>query len=537
MTSNKRYKLDQVGIRMVKEPPLYSAEPVNSPQAAVRLMSETLKGYDREVLTVVNLRNDLKPINMNIVSIGTLNQSLAHPREILKSIILSNAGSVMLFHNHPSGNLTPSPEDVSLTDRMAKICELLGTPIVDHIIIGNDDRYYSFRENSILKVPALEYARDVSDLRLGAESVSEPVTEKPQQTIAEITDKLEQGVHDLFNSERYREYLSTMAKFHNYSLNNTILISMQKPDATLVAGYQSWKKNHGRQVKRGEKGIRIIAPSPYKVKTEQDVIDPKTRKPVLDQDGRPKKETVEVERPSFRVATVFDVSQTEGKELPTLGAEELVGSVDGYGSLLAALRKTSPVPVGFEEIRGGAKGYFHTADNRIAIQSGMSEIQTVKTMIHEIAHATLHAGKDKEGVDARTKEVQAESVAYTVCQHYGIETSDYSFGYIAGWSTGRETAELKASLETIRSAASDLIEKIDGHLLDLQKEKTKDREFAKEVPGSNEIRADVGTNLGRNVGVNADRSKKSICAELKAPGKKKEAPAKKPLSKNREEVL
>ena len=277
MSSSKPYKLDQIGIRMVKEPPLYSAESISSTQAAVRLMSQTLKGYDREVLAVVNLRNDLKPINMNIVSIGTLNQSLAHPREILKSIILSNAGSVMLFHNHPSGNLTPSPDDISLMYRMAKICELLGTPIVDHIIIGNDDHYYSFQENKILKVPSLEYARDVLDLHLvGAETVSEPAAKKQQQTIAEITDKLEQGVHELFNSERYREYLSTMAKFHNYSLNNTILISMQKPDATLVAGYQSWKKNHGRQVKRSEKGIRIIAPAPYKVRTEQDVIDPET---------------------------------------------------------------------------------------------------------------------------------------------------------------------------------------------------------------------------------------------------------------------
>ncbi|MDD6599177.1 MAG: hypothetical protein PUE98_01770 [Galactobacillus timonensis] len=262
---------------------------------------------------------------------------------------------------------------------------------------------------------------------------------------------------------------------------------------------------------------------------------------MLDTDGKPKKETVEVERPSFRVATVFDISQTEGKELPTLGTEELIRSVDGYSSLLTALEKTSPVPVGFEEIRGGAKGYFHTADNRIAIQSGMSEIQTVKTMIHQIAHATLHAGKDKEGVDVRTKEVQAESVAYTVCQHYGIETSDYSFGYIAGWSTGRETAELKASLETIRSAASDLIEKIDGHLLDLQKEKTKDRESAMEAPATVGTRADVGTNVGRNVGlnvgVNADHPKKSICAELNAPANRKSAPAKKPMPRNREEVL
>lgn len=537
MSSSKPYKLDQVGIRMVKEPPLYSSEPVNSPGAAVRLMSETLKGYDREVLAVVNLRNDLRPINMNVVSIGTLNQSLAHPREILKSIVLSNAGSVMLFHNHPSGNLTPSQEDISLTDRMAKICELLGTPIVDHIIIGNDDRYYSFRENRILQVPALEYARDVSDLHLGAESVSESPAKRPQQTIAEITDKLEQGVHDLFESEKYKAYLSSMSKFHNYSLNNTILISMQKPDATLVAGYQSWKKNHGRQVRRGEKGIKIIAPAPYKVKTEQDVIDPKTQKAVLDADGKPKKETVEIERPSFRVATVFDVSQTEGKELPTLGVEELSGSVDGYGKFLEALEQTSPVPVSFEDIAGGAKGYFHTAENRIAIQEGMSEIQTVKTMIHEMAHATLHAGKDKEKFDARTKEVQAESVAYTVCQHYGIETQDYSFGYIAGWSTGRETTELKASLETIRSAASDLINRIDEHLLDLQKEKSRDRESAKEVPE----RAGTGANVRPVEQKTADQEKmqpkKSIRNALKSPRKKKETPIRKTPQKNQEEVL
>ena len=522
---------------MVKEPPLYSAEPVNSPQAAVRLMSETLKGYDREVLAVVNLRNDLKPINMNIVSIGTLNQSLAHPREILKSIVLSNAGSVMLFHNHPSGNLAPSQEDISLTDRMSKLCELLGTPIVDHIIIGNDDRYYSFRENSILKIPPLEYARDVTDLHLGAEAVSEPGVRKPQQTIAEITDKLEQGVHDLFESEKYKAYLSSMSKFHNYSLNNTILISMQKPDATLVAGYQSWKKNHGRQVKRGEKGIKIIAPAPYKVKTEQDVIDPKTQKAVLDADGKPKKETVEIERPSFRIATVFDVSQTEGKELPTLGVEELAGSVDGYGMFLQALEQTSPVPVSFENITGGAKGYFHTAENRIAIQEGMSEIQTVKTMIHEMAHATLHAGKDMEKVDARTKEVQAESVAYTVCQHYGIETQDYSFGYIAGWSTGRETAELKASLETIRSASSDLIGKIDGHLLDLQKEKSRDRESAMEVLGGTGAGAKARSMEQKSVDNAQESPKKSVCAELKAPRKKKEVPVKKSTPKSREEVL
>jgi antirestriction protein ArdC len=537
MSSSKRYKLDKVGIRMVKEPPLYSSEPVNSPEAAVRLMSETLKGYDREVLAVVNLRNDLCPINMNVVSIGTLNQSLAHPREIMKSIILSNAASVMLFHNHPSGNLMPSQEDIALTDRMAKICELLGTPIVDHIIIGNDDRYYSFRENSILKVPPLEYARDVTDLHLGADAVSEPGTKKPQQTIAEITEKLEQGVHELFESEKYKAYLSSMSKFHNYSLNNTILISMQKPDATLVAGYQSWKKNHGRQVKRGEKAIKIIAPAPFKIKAERNVIDPKTHQVVLDADGKPKKETFEVERPSFRVVSVFDVSQTEGKELPTLGVEELNGSVEGYNQFLTALEKTSPVPVGFEEVSGAAKGYFQTAENRIAIQEGMSEIQTIKTMIHEMAHATLHSGENNKKFDANTKEVQAESVAYTVCQHYGIETSDYSFGYIAGWSSGKDTAELKASLETIRSTSSDMINKIDEQMLDLQKEKNRDRESAIETLGSSGTGANARSAEQKTPDKEKSEPKKSICAELKAPRKKREAPVKKHPVKSRGEEL
>ena len=247
--------------------------------------------------------------------------------------------------------------------------------------------------------------------------------------------------------------------------------------------------------------------------------------------------TVEIERPSFRVATVFDVSQTEGKELPSLGVEELTGSVDGYGNFLKALEQTSPVPISFEEITGGAKGYFHTAENRIAIQENMSEIQTVKTMTHEIVHATLHAGKDKEKFDARTQEVQAESVAYTVCQHYSIETQDYSFGYIAGWSTGRETAELKASLETIRSASSDLIGKIDEHLLDLQKEKSMDRESSVEGPEVTETGAKARSMEEKTADKETGSQKKSVCAELKAPRKKKEPQARKSPPKNREEVL
>ena len=222
-----------------------------------------------------------------------------------------------------------------------------------------------------------------------------PDKKSQREKIKEITEKLEQGVHNLFESDRYKAYLSSMSKFHNYSLNNTILIALQKPDATLVAGYQVWKTKHGRQVMKGEKGIKIIAPSPYKIKQEQNVMDPDTHQPVMDVSGNPVKETVVVERPAFRIATVFDVSQTEGKELPALGVEELHGDVKNFDAFFEALKESLPVPIGFEDIRSGAKGYYHLEDKRIAIQEGMSQIQTVKTAIHEMAHAKLHSRENQ----------------------------------------------------------------------------------------------------------------------------------------------
>ncbi len=481
------YSLDRVAIRMVKEPPLYSSTPVRSPDDAVRLMAEMLKGYDREVFCIVNFRNDMTPINMNIVSMGTLNASLVHPREILKSSILSNAAHVMAFHNHPSGSLSPSQEDIQITDRLQKLLDLAGIPLLDHIIIGNGDRYYSFRENQTLPVSENRFATAPEQIHFSpvpemmvAESTvpgktadSNGKSESRADRVKAITDKLEAGIAALFQSETYKAYLSTMAKFHNYSLNNTLLIAMQKPDATLVAGYQAWQKQHQRHVRKGEKGIQIIAPSPYKAKKEREVLDPTTGRPKLDAQGKPVKETVEVEYPAFRVATVFDVSQTEGKELPSLGVDELSGKVDGYSRLLTALKEICPVPIGFEQIESGAKGYYHTTEQRIALQEGMSEMQTVKTLIHEMAHQKLHSHeKEKpreERLTARSKEVEAESVAYTVCQHFGIDTSDYSFGYIAGWSSGKETAELKESLGKIRDAASELITDIEAKLAEMQK--------------------------------------------------------------------
>ena len=314
-------------------------------------------------------------------------------------------------------------------------------------------------------------------------------SEKPAEKLKEITDRLEQGIAELFDSERYKEYLKVMSKFHNYSFRNTVLIAMQKPDASLVAGFSAWKNNFERNVMKGQKGIKIIAPSPYKIKQEMQKIDPHTQKPIIGKDGKPVTEEKEVTIPAYKVVSVFDVSQTEGKELPDIAVDELTGDVDRYKDFFAALEKTSPVPIAFENIEGGSHGYYHLEDKRIAINEGMSELQTLKTVIHEIAHAKLHdidlnAPKDEQQphIDRRTREVEAESVAYTVCQHYGLDTSDYSFGYVAGWSSGRELSELKSSLETIRSAAAEIINSIDENLAELQKAQDKEQTAGQEQP-------------------------------------------------------
>ena len=302
-------------------------------------------------------------------------------------------------------------------------------------------------------------------------------SENQKDKIKEITDKLEAGIKDLFSSERYMEYLQTMSKFHNYSFNNTLLIMFQKPDASAIAGYNAWKDKFHRQVKKGEKGIKIIAPAPYKKTIEVEKLD-KAGKPVFDGDGKPVMTTKEIQVPTFKVTSVFDVSQTEGEPIPTI-ATQLEGNIETYEKFFRTLKEISPVPITLEPIDSGANGFFNPVENRIVVKDSLSEMQTIKTTIHEIAHSILHAlpEKGEDGVtvddrpDSRTKEVQAESIAYTVCQRFGIDTSDYSFGYIAGWSSGQETKELKASLEVIRETASDIIEKIEEKMPELAQER------------------------------------------------------------------
>ena len=354
-------------------------------------------------------------------------------------------------------------------------------------------------EYRVMAYPAPEILRDEAPARTvqpevapTAEAAAPPPvvpiilnSQNSADRMKEITDRLETGIQELFESERYKAYLTSMAKFHSYSFNNTLLIAMQ--GGQLVAGYNKWRDDFHRNVKRGEKGIKILAPAPYKVKKEVPKLD-EQGKPVMDKDGKPLTEVQETQVPAFKIVSVFDVSQTEGEPLPSIGVDELAGNVEQYEDFFKALEQTSPVPMAFEDIPGGSHGYYHLTEKRIAIQENMSELQTLKTAIHEIAHAKLHAIDPEAPVteqadrpDSRTREVQAESVAYAVCQHYGLDTSEYSFGYVAGWSSGRELAELKASLEIIRNAAHELISALDEHLAELRQQRETELSTAQEA--------------------------------------------------------
>lgn len=663
------YRLNQVAIRMVEMPPLLSDVPMDGPEAAVKVMADMLKDYDREVVAIVNLQTDGKPINMNVVSMGALDQSIAHPREILKSTILSNASAIMLVHNHPSNQLQPSMDDIATTARVKQLCDLIGVKFLDHIIVGPGRDYYSFHQKQQIPLSSLKLTNNLEDIELEGFRVAENTAVKEEKktvtlTVAEcsefhnmgefhenitsvaeavakfkeippermhgipaigirvadlknpedsvemdvligkridldmlryvpdiaenwqaqqmiaalihdmpeaqiegeipeniqkkidwiesrdkradelhqITDKLEKGVKDVFQSDKYKQFLNVMAKFPRYSVNNTMLIMMQRPDAQLCQSFTGWKQMD-RYVKKGEKGISILAPAPYKIEREQTKLDEKGRT-VFDADGEPVKEKVEVTIRAFKVVKTFDLSQTDGKELPTIGPSELVGNIEGYPKLLQALQEISPVPVSFELIDGDAKGFYHLEDKKIVVQDGMSEVQTIKTLLHEMAHQILH---DKDNVpeakdiSRNGKEVEAESVAYVVCQHYGINTSDYSFSYVAGWSEGKETPELKASLDKIRQTASEFIYQIDQKMEVLMADKDQVQESAKtSSPFAQEL-MDKITEGAKDLGfipVVSETQEKTANPELKVVVDKalKDLDKKRTLSKVKESV-
>lgn len=663
------YRLNQVAIRMVEMLPLLSDVPMDGPEAAVKVMADMLEDYDREVVAIVNLQTDGKPINMNVVSMGALDQSIAHPREILKSTILSNASAIMLVHNHPSNKLQPSMDDIATTARVKQLCDLIGVKFLDHIIVGPGRDYYSFHQKQQIPLSSLKLTNNLEDIELEGFRVAENTAVKEEKktvtlTVAEcsefhnmgefhenitsvaeavakfkeippermhgipaigirvadlknpedsvemdvligkridldmlryvpdiaenwqaqqmiaalihdmpeaqiegeipeniqkkidwiesrdkradelhqITDKLEKGVKDVFQSDKYKQFLNVMAKFPRYSVNNTMLIMMQRPDAQLCQSFTGWKQM-GRYVKKGEKGISILAPAPYKIEREQTKLDEKGR-PVFDADGEPVKEKVEVTIRAFKVVKTFDLSQTDGKELPTIGPSELVGNIEGYPKLLQALQEISPVPVSFELIDGDAKGFYHLEDKKIVVQDGMSEVQTIKTLLHEMAHQKLH---DKDNVpeakdiSRNGKEVEAESVAYVVCQHYGINTSDYSFSYVAGWSEGKETPELKASLDKIRQTASEFIYQIDQKMEVLMADKDQVQESAKTSSTFAQELMDKITEGAKDLGfipVVSETQEKTANPELKVVVDKalKDLDKKRTLSKVKESV-
>lgn len=308
--------------------------------------------------------------------------------------------------------------------------------------------------------------------------------QNPKERLKEIIDRIETGIKELFESNKYKSYLQTMSRFHKYSLNNTMLISMQKSDATLVAGFNKWRDGFSRYVKKGEKGIKIIAPTPYKIKEEREKLDPQTKAPLLDASGKVQTEKVEIQIPMFRVVSVFDVSQTEGEPLPTL-ASNLTGNVEQFEVFMEAVKRTAPVPIEIKPMSEDTDGYYHIEDKRIAIREGMSEVQTISAAIHEVAHSLLHnremekelqaqQGENKKPIkpkDRNTEEVEAESISFAVCSYYGIQTAENSLGYIATWSKGKELAELRASLETINKTSSELISGIDTHFTEIIKER------------------------------------------------------------------
>jgi len=297
---------------------------------------------------------------------------------------------------------------------------------------------------------------------------SAKITLSATERLKELTDKLEAGVAAVFESDKYADYLKTMAKFHQYSFGNVLLILMQCPHASHVAGFHTWKKTFGRSVKRGEHGIQILAPYSYERLVEKDKLDPVTSLPIINANGTPEKELAFVRRQSFKVAYVYDISQTEGRELPSYGVNELSGDIDHYESLLSAITDISPVPIHFRKATPYGKGCYHHLDQCIYINEGMSQIQTIKTAIHETSHAKLHALPVVDGKlagtqekDKRTIEVEAESIAYVVCQHFGIDTSEYSFPYVTSWSRSKDLTELKAALDCISRTAAEFIDGIE----------------------------------------------------------------------------
>ena len=485
---SRPYELKQVQVRLrlSEAGSIYSSKEITNDVRAAEVMSDVLAQMDREYVCVVNLDTKNRPINFNIVSIGDINTAIVPIQNIFKSTILSNSARIMLMHNHPSGDLTPSMQDMNLTKRVYQIGNLL----VDHVIVaGGSGQTYSLLENypelfrmseavtqeimqGIVQEETVVYETQRSG-KVSSAGKGEPdgthqyktKEDRQKEALDDVSKQVEEGIRKVFSNDNFRDYLKVVSRFHTYSFNNTVLIAAQKPDATLCAGFNAWKFKYGRHVKKGEKGIRIISPVKVKETVQEEKTDPNTGQPVFNEDGRLAATPKVVWKQRFRASTVFDIGQTEGNPVPEnlqMELRHLTSTQEGFDAFMAGLGDISHCQFRYAEMPEGPDSFYDAA--------------AVREVSQQLLLDREQAGNKSADKTQETRELEATSAAYIICDHFGINTSDFSFPSLDSWSTGQDLKALRESGNTIRGTASQVIRSVEYQLQDLQKEMTETRE-------------------------------------------------------------
>ena len=507
---SRPYELKQVQVRLrlSEAGSLYSSKEITNDVRAAEVMSDVLAQMDREYICVVNLDTKNRPINYNIVSIGDINTAIVPIQNIFKSTILSNSARIMLMHNHPSGDLTPSMQDMNLTKRVYQIGNLMNLPLVDHVIVaGGSGQTYSLLENypelfrmseavtqeimqGIVQEETAVYGGQRSG-KVSSAGKDEPdgthqyktKEDRQKEALDDVSKQIEEGIRKVFSNDNYRDYLKVVSRFHTYSFNNTVLIAAQKPDATLCAGFNAWKFKYGRHVKKGEKGIRIISPVKIKETVQEEKTDPDTGQPVFNEDGQLAATPKVVWKQRFRASTVFDIGQTEGNPVPEnlqMELRQLTSTQEGFDAFMAGLGDISHCQFRYAEMPEGPDSFYDADSREIVIREGMEPGETLKATVREASQQLLldreQAGNRTADKTPETRELEAASAAYIICDHFGLDTSDFSFPSLDSWSSGQDLKALRESGNTIRGTASQVIRSVEYQLQDLQKEMTETRE-------------------------------------------------------------
>ena len=513
-TESRPYELKQVQVRLrlSEAGSIYSSKEITSHVRAAEVMADVLAQMDREYVCVVNLDIKNRPINFNIVSIGDIETAIAPPQNIFKSAILSNSARIMLMHSHPSGDLSPSMEDMSLTKRVYQIGTMMNIPLVDHVIVaGGTGKTYSLLENhpelfrmseavtqEVLRgtvqeekaVYGAQRSRQAASVRKdGPDGTHQhnlqykTKEDRQKEALDDVSKQVEEGIRKAFTNDNYRGFLKVVSRFHTYSFNNTVLIAAQKPEATMCAGFNAWKFKHGRHVKKGEKGIRIITPVKVKETIREEKADPNTSQPVFGEDGQLATSQKVVWKQRFRASTVFDLGQTEGSPMPEnlqTGFQQLISTQEGFNAAMAGLEDISHLHIRSAETPEGTDSYYDAAGKEIVIREGMEQGEALKAAVREVSQRLLHdreqAGNRPKNLSQETRELEAASAAYIICDHFGLDTSDFSFPSLDSWSSGQDLKALRESGNTIRGTASQVIRSVEYQLQDLQKEMEETKE-------------------------------------------------------------